>query len=113
MTDKEILLASSLGYMPKVLKSNVITMIIFPITSFDKEMMALKIDNGGHSRIDFQFIEIEDKIIFQFIDSGQYFGFDISELHLNKVYFRHESGKGIAFEVLDIKPEGNFQQYLQ
>ena len=113
MKYKDILLNSEFSLIPKVLKSKEINLVTLPILSFDKIQTALKIESNGFSKIEYTLEEVNELIIFKFIETDQVFGFDISELNQNRIYFRHQSGKGIVFEVSDIKSESDFLQHLQ
>ena len=113
MKDKDKLLNSDFAINYKVLKSKNRVIILSPITGFDIPLTAINVYETELRKTDFKFIESNEKIIFHNLTTETFFGFDIDELNLDKIYFRYENGAYEIFEVQDLKPSGDLQQYLQ
>ena len=113
MKDKDKLLNTDFTINYKVLKSKNRVIVLSPITGFDFPLTAINVYDSELRRTDFKLIESNEKIIFFNLNTETFFGFDIDELNLDKIYFRYENGAYEIFEVQDLKPSGDLQQYLQ
>ncbi|MUV03195.1 hypothetical protein GN157_05680 [Flavobacterium rakeshii] len=102
----ERLLNSELAITYKMLKSNIMTLILPPITEINKVHSGIRVDGQETLRVDFKIIESEGSLLIEFISTGQVFVLDIQGIHENKLIFRHHQylNKGIVFEISDIKP---------
>lgn len=113
MTNKELLDNSELKTNYKVLKSKAITLILFPIVSLNKKLMAISIFNDGPKRTEYELSENNNgELIFTNLLTSQVNVFDITELNLGKIHFRYENGLCETFEVKDLKQSSDLQQYL-
>ncbi len=113
MKDKDKLLNTDFTINYKVLKSKNRVIVLSPITGFDIPLTAINVYESELRKTDFKLIESNEKIIFFNLNTETFFGFDKDELNLDKIYFRHENGAYEIFEVQDLKPSGDLQQYLQ
>ena len=113
MKDKDKLLNSEFSINFKVLKSKNRVIVLSPIIGFDIPLTAINVYESELRKTDFKLIESNEKIIFFNLNTETFFGFDIDELNLDKIYFRYENGAYEIFEVQDLKPSGDLQQYLQ
>ena len=113
MKDKEKLLSSEFGLTFKILKSKNRVIILPPIIGFEIKHTAINVYETELLKTDFMFLESNDKIIFKNLTTDSFFGFDIDDINLDKIYFRYENGAYEIFEVQDLKPSGDLQQYLQ
>lgn len=112
MKDKDKLLNSEFSITYKILKSKNRVIILSPITGFDILLTAINVYESELRKTEFKFIESNEKIIFHNLTTETFIGFDIDELNLDKICFRYENGAYEIFEVLDLKPSGDLQQYL-
>ncbi len=112
MKDKEKLLSSEFGLTFKILKSKNRVIILPPIIGFEIKHTAINVYETELLKTDFMFLESNDKIIFKNLTTDSFFGFDIDDINLDKIYFRFENGRFETFEVQDLKMSGDLQQYL-
>ena len=113
MKDKEKLLNSEFALTFKILKSKNRVIILPPIIGFEIKLTAINVYETELLKTDFMFFESNDKIIFKNLTTNSFFGFDIDDINLDKIYFRFENGLFETFEVKDLKPSGDLQQYLE
>lgn len=112
MTEKEILYKSDLTYCYKILKSKNRVLVLSPITALDIKLMLINVYKDELKRTDFKIIESDNKLIFVNLLNGQENVFDLTELNLGKIHFRYKNGFCESFEVKDLKPLNDLQQYL-
>ena len=113
MKDKEKLLNSEFGLTFKILKSKNRVIILPPIAGFEIKHTAINVYETEQLKTDFMFLESNDKIIFKNLTTDSFFGFDIDDINLDKIYFRYENDRFETFEVKDLKSTSDLQKYLE
>lgn len=113
MTDKQILEKSDLTSNLKVLKSKIRTFVFLPITGLDKKLIAISVYKDDLKRTEYKLTEYENgKLKFTNLLTSQENVFDLSELSLGKIHFRYHNGLCETFEVIDLKPSDDLQQFV-
>ena len=82
---------------------------IFPPLQLNTKLYGIQLKkNSEITRIDFELIENEEKIIFQDLHSGKKFHIDFSEVFNGKLHFFGESGKKETWDRIPIEQASNW-----
>lgn len=86
---------------------------ILPPLSLDKDLVMIKIKDGNFTKVDFRIIEFNGLLLFQELLSDRKYGFDISDVNLDKIYFRVQNDQGVIWTRLLIESIDDLMHYYR
>lgn len=113
MKDLEKIENSILSSTYTVLTSEKRVIVLPPLNGIEIHLIALNIKKEGFTKTDFKLIESNEKVVFHNLNTNVFVGFDIDELNLGKIRFQYENGLYETFDMKEIEPTNDLQQYLQ